>query len=92
VDGVFRLDDIANGVSSVPSSSLQIFPNPGHDNIFIQDDLNEVKEIKIFDATGKLLRVYSLNGIGAKKISIQDFSPGIYYAEMNGRVIRLEKQ
>jgi hypothetical protein len=92
VDGIFKLDDIANGVTSVTSSSLHLFPNPAQNEIFIQDDLNQIREVRIVDAVGRCMMVVSMKGETSKEISIQNFSPGIYSVVAdNGTSIMFQK-
>jgi hypothetical protein len=92
VDGIFKLGDVANGVTFVTSSSLHLFPNPAQNEIFIEDDLNQIKEIRIVDAVGRCMMLVSMKGETSKEIPIQSFTPGIYSVVAdNGTTIKFQK-
>lgn len=75
----------ANGIADVSSKNdLIIFPNPAHDELFLQTDLsmNETKEISIVNMLGTI--VYSGTMNGNKNINISLLPSGVYSVELTG--------
>ncbi|MFI5134466.1 MAG: T9SS type A sorting domain-containing protein [Chitinophagales bacterium] len=91
VSGVLKLEDAASAVPTIASTSLHLYPNPAADEIFIQDDLSGIKEIRIVDAIGRCVWHSSENGISSKEISVEHLSPGIYTAIVDGTAMTFEK-
>jgi hypothetical protein len=74
----------------VETSSLQIFPNPTNENIFVNINLEKTTSIQldIFNAFGQLEKAVLPNTIQPKgffqqKINVQEFSPGTYFIKIN---------
>lgn len=70
-------------------SSLQVFPNPTNENIFININLEKTLPIQldIFNAFGQLEQTVLSNttqpkGFFQQKINVQDFSPGTYFIKI----------
>ncbi len=71
-------------LSGIKESNLKnessFMPNPAADLITFKSDLNDVFEVKIFDARGML--VVNENVSGGQEINLQHLSNGIYYIKM----------
>jgi len=70
-------------------SQLYIYPNPSASNtIFIatNGEANRIKQLKLLDASGKLLKTISVNNIHEKNISIDisNLNTGIYFIQAIG--------
>ncbi|MEA4841459.1 MAG: N-acetylmuramoyl-L-alanine amidase [Bacteroidales bacterium] len=74
VDNLLQYDTLISGLNSTLSdNTIQVYPNPASENIFVKTDKNELP----------LLQLYSLNGILLKTIrdhqmSITEFDQGTY--------------
>jgi len=66
----------ANKKVSYSDANITITPNPAHDIIYIQSDLNEIIEIAIYTITGT--QVLTLKTTLNKQIDISNLSPGVY--------------
>jgi len=91
ISGVLKLEDAANAVPQVASSSLHLFPNPAQSEILIQDNLNGIREITIVDAVGRCVWQSTDSAISSREISLQHLSPGVYTAIVDGIAIGFEK-
>jgi hypothetical protein len=73
--------------NSINLSSITIYPNPAHDNIYIElksyFELSEDINIEVFDNTGRVIRVESFlkNNKDKVMISLSGLSSGIYYVK-----------
>jgi YVTN family beta-propeller protein len=69
-------------VPDVKPLTLEIYPNPAKSFFVIRCPL-PVKEIKIFDVSGKLIREIILMGTGQEiKIPLKGIKPGIYFLQL----------
>lgn len=71
------------GLESYGLQSVHVYPNPANQILFISWDANEIliREIKLYDASGQLVRVANA-GIDVAEIDIQSLSAGMYYLEL----------
>ena len=44
------------------SSSLQLFPNPASDNVYLFSNVNAIQKVNVLDAEGRIV-ISSLNGL-----------------------------
>lgn len=71
------------------TSTLQVFPNPTDENIFVNINLEKTLSVQlaIFNAFGQLEKTVLPNTIQPKgffqqKINVQDFTPGTYFIKI----------
>ena len=63
-------------------SSLQLFPNPFRDQLFIETDENEFARVSLYDLSGKL--IWSGEKIKEKGvIDTHDWAPGMYFLRLS---------
>jgi len=70
-----------------PVNETEIFPNPAINFIYIQNtgNLNLLQFIRIFDASGNIIRTINSTNFGENmKIDISDLPEGIYFVYING--------
>ncbi len=76
-----REDDCLALVSSVSpepyEASLDIYPNPTFDQLRIHGDLSAVKEIRIIDASGKLILISP----PSERLGLGQIMPGLYFLQ-----------
>ena len=89
----FRVrETYVTGINEITSSnSLVIFPNPVNNTLQIRSDTEFHSQLKIYDITGRMLLSQDVSGRNAS-INFSDFSPGLYFIEVNGLVKKFEKR
>lgn len=93
--GNLVLSDMNSGFYLIKSSTLSnsdiellspvsVYPNPASEIINIKTENQNIKNLKIYDQLGRL--VYQKNKLNTQKykLSLQDFSNGIYVLNING--------
>jgi hypothetical protein len=70
--------------NSIEELSIQVFPNPVQDVIYIQlNDVNKkIHTTKIFNLRGKLLKNETWNGVSICQVSVSSMPNGIYMLEV----------
>jgi hypothetical protein len=73
-------------VESFGLNSVQVYPNPANQTLFVSWDSNEIQldEIKLYDASGKLVRIAPAAQEFAE-IDIVELSSGMYYLELRSK-------
>jgi len=71
--------------------SVQMYPNPVHDELFLNAD-KQIEKLSIIGSDGKLLRVLH-PGTKTTNLTIGDLHPGLYFlkAELQGKEQRMLK-
>jgi CubicO group peptidase (beta-lactamase class C family) len=71
--------------------SVQMYPNPVHDELFLNAD-KQIERLSIIGSDGKLLRVLQ-TGTKRTNLAIGDLHPGLYFlkAELQGKEQRMLK-
>lgn len=67
------------------SESIRVFPNPNNGKFFIETThIKDIKEIKLIDLSGQLVKTISgsISGEGMMSIDLQDAKSGIYFLEI----------
>jgi hypothetical protein len=80
---IFHLDSaIVAGISNTPSATVrdrvQVFPNPAHDYITIDDILHENGEVCIYDMQGSL-KYRNSYGRSKAKVLLSEYPAGMYF-------------
>ena len=66
---------------NVLAKNLGVYPNPSNDSFFIETfPKMEIKSIKLFDNTGKLLRTFAINPNG---YNISSLKVGSYFVQIS---------
>jgi hypothetical protein len=62
---------------------VRIFPNPATDELFVfsEQQKDKITYIKVMDITGKIIFENSVSETGFTKITLSDFSNGIYFVQ-----------
>lgn len=70
---------VSTGIGHVNKSDVDwaIYPNPTTASFYINGDIEDVEEIFIYDATGKM--VHNTSFVVQQEISVDFLSPGAYY-------------
>ena len=80
------LFDATLTVDDVSLESLQVYPNPASDNVFIKWDKTEQVSIRVFDALGKLM-LFNKNVNISKSVAldVSNYEQGIYFIKISNR-------
>ena len=68
------------------SSSLNIYPNPAKDNLFIETEMN-VEEVVVYDVNGRQQSTVN----GQQSVDVKNLSNGVYFVKVkteNGEVVK----
>ncbi len=60
-------------------TSLGVYPNPAHGLFYIENSLNEKQEVKLIDATGKVVRSISLQPEMKAEVRTESLALGMYF-------------
>lgn len=85
LDGSYRYSEIVHLLFN-NSGSLQVFPNPAKDIVTIFG-LQENQQVKLFDASGRMLKALIVNSIN-REVDISFLSKGLYFIQVNSNGLR----
>ena len=66
-----------SGLNNIAQSSINIYPNPAHDNVTIEGK----GEIKIINSLGQIVKEIKDNNV-YRTLNIKDFERGVYYIKL----------
>ncbi len=84
---IFRADSVnafhyGSAVALVDPSLVAVFPNPAHEQFFIQSNSIEINEIILFDLTGReVLRTEAINN--QCSLNISHLTAGLYILKIH---------
>lgn len=80
-------DELLTSIKQDFKNDMLIYPNPAHTILTITTKAGDLEnmQLKITDATGKLVITQSINATGNSQINVESLQPGIYYLQANGR-------
>jgi uncharacterized repeat protein (TIGR01451 family) len=68
---------------SVYNSALRAYPNPAHNQLFIENLKTENLELTLFNAMGQSVKTIRLPASQTTAIETSNFAPGIYFLKTN---------
>ena len=84
---VFEYFTVGNvSISDTIRPDIQIYPNPTTDNIYIKLETAIIPETKLYSINGKLLQ-----NVRNTKIDMSNYSQGVYFLQVDGRMIKIVK-
>ncbi len=84
--------DFTTGINELEEDKIKIYPNPAKENITIAFDKAETGQLYLRDITGRTIMMKALNQTKKLTISVQKFSPGVYFMMFENRVIKFVKE
>lgn len=88
-DGIFNSEYFCGevDVEELIGNSLNIFPNPFEEEIFIELELNQIADLNIYvnDLLGRKTKVFHSNSVSGnfrQSLDLSNFSSGIYFLEL----------
>jgi hypothetical protein len=78
----FTVTLVPDAITSVSGPIAKIYPNPASDNIFVELGDIEVDNIRMLDASGKVLGLY-LPKVKTLAVPTGELAPGMYFLQFN---------
>ena len=78
------------GVVSAVENVLSVYPNPARNYIQLNNLRIEDKEIKIFNASGALVK-YNSTGSFSQHVDVSDLSGGVYIIRVGNKMLKFIK-
>ena len=78
-DGNDTFDPTDTGENLVPAETLEIFPVPA--STFVAIKANGIKDVNVFDITGRLVKSQACNATSQVKVDISELAAGTYIVE-----------
>ena len=72
------------------STSLQVFPNPANDILFIEAEV-EIEEVVVYDVFGRQQKLSAISG-QQSVIDVSELNAGIYIIKINTKEGNIVKQ
>lgn len=60
-------------------TSLSIYPNPARNVFYIENSVNEKQDVKLVDATGRIIKSISLQPESKAEVRAESLAPGMYF-------------
>jgi exonuclease III len=87
VSVTFRFEDLETRVTEIPVTSFLVYPNPTTNMIHIQTGNETKPEVKLYAIDGRILQhIYST------EINISNYPAGIYFVQVEGRMMKVVKE
>jgi Zn-dependent metalloprotease len=84
-----------SGINNVSAGSLEIYPNPAHDNLIISAQQN-VSAIRVIDMLGKTVITRDTENEKFITLDVSSLPPGVYFVKVNAgnaqKLIKVIKQ
>ena len=90
VVALYEYKGITNSLSTIKEPSINIYPNPVNNTLFIKTESEQIDEMSLINISGQ--SVYQ--GKFKNEISVSGFTSGIYFLQLknkNGGIIKTEK-
>lgn len=65
--------------NSLEEAEIRIYPNPASEMFYVENSLKVEQEVKLIDATGKVLRNISLEPSSKAEVETGSLAPGMYF-------------
>ncbi len=78
-DTVYKTVNITTGIRQLGTTgSIQLYPNPAKDVLYIQSEQTKIKSLALYTAEGKLVLDINLGLSSVHTLSLREFAPGFY--------------
>lgn len=69
----------SENVNEYGQASLSLYPNPTHNVLNLNADLQGRTEVMILDMNGKTVKHYVVNGLNEMRLNVSDLQSGVYF-------------
>ncbi|MBR3493235.1 MAG: T9SS type A sorting domain-containing protein, partial [Bacteroidales bacterium] len=63
--------------------SLSLYPNPTHNVLNLNADLQDRTEVMILDMNGRTVKHYVVNGLNEMRLNVSDLQSGVYFIRVS---------
>jgi len=68
----------STGTEILLQEQVTVYPNPTSDNLWINSDTDKIKQVRLFDLTGKSIPITPVNELDRIRIDVSSLHRGIY--------------
>ena len=83
---ILKKDDVAINESA---AIFEVYPNPSNGAFFVNAG-DDAQEVRIFNSTGKLVKVETIDGV--TRIDINEYANGMYFVKVGNQTKTIIKQ
>jgi hypothetical protein len=80
------------GIEEEQLTNLTISPNPANEKLTINYGENIIKEVELYDISGKLLNIFSNIEATITTLNISHLQSGVYFLKIDGKTIKFVKE
>jgi hypothetical protein len=80
---------VVSGVSSIVEESINVYPNPATNELYIENVEANISVVTLTDLAGKVVMQVPNNGEKRVKLSVQSLSSGIYILETGTQRVKV---
>lgn len=73
----------SENVNEYGQASLSLYPNPTHNVLNLNADLQGHTEVMILDMNGKTVKHYVVNGLNEMRLNVSDLQSGVYFIRVS---------
>ncbi|MCK5856366.1 MAG: T9SS type A sorting domain-containing protein [Bacteroidales bacterium] len=77
---IYYSDFIGSSINIPMQNTISISPNPTQNFFFVDMNVNQQIDIRIYDASGRIIKIQKLNS--STRVNIQDLESGIYFIQV----------
>lgn len=80
-------------IENITLENISVYPNPTSGDVFVKELNNKVNKIELLDILGRTLTVRPTRiGKGLLKISLDEYTRGLYLLKLDGETVKLIKR
>lgn len=73
----------SENVNEYGQASLSLYPNPTHNVLNLNADLQDRTEVMVLDMNGKTVKHYVVNGLNEMRLNVSDLQSGVYFIRVS---------
>jgi len=73
----------SENVNEYGQASLSLYPNPTHNVLNLNADLQGRTEVMVLDMNGKTVKHYVVNGLNEMRLNVSDLQSGVYFIRVS---------
>ena len=73
----------SENVNEYGQTSLSLYPNPTHNVLNLNADLQGHTEVMVLDMNGKTVKHYVVNGLNEMRLNVNDLQSGVYFIRVS---------
>ena len=73
----------SENVNEYGQASLSLYPNPTHNVLNLNADLQGRTEVRVLDMNGRTVKHYVVNGLNEMRLNVSDLQSGVYFIRVS---------